>query len=128
MNQIEGRYTDSHYHEYLIDIKKKHNTIYLFVEHPENESNIIEFEFDMSTFSSRLNFDSDLHSADLLTVNNVESLSLNWFLYVHPFGSFSLNLDVSKENEELFYLKISLNGNQIFLFDLKEIPKLYDEH
>ena len=137
MNQIEGRYTDSHYHEYLIDIKKKHNTIYLFVEHPENESNIIEFEFDMSTFSSRLNFDSDLHSADLLTVNNVESLSLNWFLYVHPFGSFSLNLDVSKENEKLFYLKISRNGNQIFLFDLKEIPNhmltmhellFYDEH
>ena len=103
-------------------MKKKQNTIYLVVEHPENESNIIEFEFDMSTFSSRLNFDSDLHSADLLTVNNVESLSLNWFLYVHPFGSFSLNLDVSKENEKLFYLKISRNGNQIFLFDLKEIP------
>ena len=132
MNQIEGRYTDSHYHEYLIDMKKKQNTIYLVVEHPENESNIIEFEFDMSTFSSRLNFDNDLHSADLSTVNNVESLSMNWFLYLHSFGSFSLNLDVSKENEKLFYLKISRNGNQIFLFDLKEISKhelqFYNEH
>ena len=134
LNQIEGSYTDSDYHEYPINIKKKHKTIYMVVEHPDNESNIVEFEFDMLTFSSRLNFDSDLHSADLLSVNNGESVFMNWFLYVHPFRSFSLNLDVSKENEQLFYLKIDCNGNQIFLFSLKEIPKhlldggMYERH
>ena len=123
-NQIEGSYTDQDYHKYPITIKKVYNKIFMIVEHPENKSNIIEFEFDMQTFSSRFNFNSHFHSAELLSVYCRESIEVGAVLFIHQLGSFTFNLDVSNRLKNFFFhLKIGHNEHKIFSFHFREIPE-----
>ena len=123
-SQIEGSYTDQDYHGCPISIKKLYSKIFLIVEHPENKSNIIEFEFDMQTFSSRLYFDGNLHYAELLSVYRRESIKVGAAILIHQLGSFTFNLEVSNKLKNFFFhLKIGYNGQNIFFFHFREIPE-----
>ena len=123
-SQIEGSYTDQDYHGCPITIKKLYSKIFLIVEHPENKSNIIEFEFDMQTFSSRLYFDSHLHYVELLSVYHKESIQVGGTLLIHQLGGFTFNLDVSNKLKNFFFhLKIGHNGQKILSFHFREIPE-----